>query len=160
MSNFEQTASLLKTLMSSLMSSDNDERTKAEGALNTEWVATQPQTVLGSLAYLVHRDSEPKARAFAAILLRRISFQNAAAAENKEDQHTVWSVVPESVHQTVKAELLGALQRETDRSARHKLCDTISEIVDHEGQDGWAELLGALYACAQDGNALLRESAY
>ncbi|KAJ2844115.1 importin subunit beta-3, partial [Coemansia erecta] len=132
MSNFEQTASLLKTLMGSLMSSDNEERTKAEGALNTEWVATQPQTVLGSLAFLVHRDNDAQARAFAAILLRRISFQNAAAAENKEDQHTVWSVVPKTVHQVVKAELLGALQSESERSTRHKLCDTISEIVDHE----------------------------
>ncbi|KAJ2722638.1 importin subunit beta-3 [Coemansia sp. Benny D115] len=160
MSSLEQSATLLKGLMGSLMSPDNDVRTKAEGSLNTEWVATQPQTLLGSLAFIVHRDTEIQSRSYAAILLRRIAFQNAAAAENKEDEHTVWSVVPEAVHKTVKDELLGALQDETDRGTRHKLCDTISEIVSHEGDDKWPELLQALYACAQDGNALRRESAY
>ncbi|KAJ1723452.1 importin subunit beta-3 [Coemansia erecta] len=160
MSNFSQTAALLKAVMSSLMSSDNDERTRAEAQLNTEWVATQPQTLLGSLAFLAHRDGEAQARAFAAILLRRIAYQNAAAAENKEDQQTVWSAVPEAVHQAVKAELMGALQDETERGARHKVCDTISEIVSHEGAESWPELLGALYACAQDADAQRRESAY
>ncbi|KAJ2866574.1 importin subunit beta-3 [Coemansia aciculifera] len=159
-SAIEQTASLLKGLMSNLMSSDNDVRTHAENSLKTEWVATQPQTLLGSLAFLVHQDTEPQARAFAAVLLRRIAFQNAPGAEYKEDERTVWSTVGPAAQQAVKNELLGALNDETDKGARHKLCDTISEVNNGVGDDEWPELLPALYGCAQNGNALLRESAY
>ncbi|KAJ2741550.1 importin subunit beta-3 [Coemansia sp. BCRC 34301] len=158
-STISQTASLLKVVMSTLMSEDNDARTHAESVLKTEWVATQPQTLLSSLAFLVHQDTEAQARAFAAVLLRRISFQSAPNAEYKEDERSVWSMVGSAVHQIVKSELLGALNDETDRSARHKLCDTISE-VNNEGDGEWPELLPALYACAQNGDALLRESAY
>ncbi|KAJ2324987.1 importin subunit beta-3, partial [Coemansia sp. RSA 2681] len=159
-STISQTASLLKGLMSNLMSADNDVRTHAENSLKTEWVATQPQTLLSSLAFLVHQDTEPQARAFAAVLLRRIAFQNAPNAEYKEDERSVWSIVGPAVQQAVMGELLGALKDETDRSARHKLCDTISEVNNEVGDDEWAELLPALYACAQNGDALLRESAY
>ncbi|KAJ1991204.1 importin subunit beta-3 [Coemansia spiralis] len=160
MSSFKDTAMLLKTLMSSLMSSDNDVRTQAESSLNNEWLAAQPQTLLGSLSFLVHQDSEAEARAFASILLRRIAFQNMPNPENKEDERSVWSAVPETVHQAVKIELLGALRDETDRGARHKLCDTISEVMNNEVEDDWPDLLPALYACAQDSNPLLRESAF
>ncbi|KAJ2777475.1 importin subunit beta-3 [Coemansia javaensis] len=159
-SNYEQTAGLLKGLMGRLMSADNEERSQAEASLNSEWRDGQPQTLLGSLAFLVHRDSEAQARAFAAVLLRRLAFQTVNATDNKEDERTVWSVVPGAVQQAVKAELLGALRSETERSARHKLCDTIAEIANNEGDGQWPDLLGALYACAQDGNAQLRESAY
>ncbi|KAJ2145972.1 importin subunit beta-3 [Coemansia sp. RSA 564] len=160
MSSYEQTAALLKGLMSNLMSTDNNVRSQAETALNSEWRDVQPQTLLGSLAFLVHRDNEATARAFAAVLLRRIAFQDVKAGDNKEDERTVWSLVPNGVHQAVKNELLGALKDETDRGTRHKLCDTISEITNNEGENEWADLLPALYACAQDGNASLRESAY
>ncbi|KAJ2318217.1 importin subunit beta-3 [Coemansia sp. RSA 2704] len=160
MSNYEQTAALLKGLMGKLMSSDNAERSQAEQALNSEWRDVQPQTLLGSLAFLVRRDGEAQARAFAAVLLRRIAFQDVKAGDSKEDDRSVWSVVPAAVHQAVKGELLGALKDETDRGARHKLCDTIAEIAGGEGDDDWPALLAALYACAQDGNAQLRESAY
>ncbi|KAJ2557738.1 importin subunit beta-3 [Coemansia sp. RSA 1933] len=160
MSSFKETAALLKNVMSNLMSSDNNVRTQAESSLNREWVAVQPQTLLGSLAFLVHQDPDAQARAFASVLLRRISFQNMPNAENKEDERMVWSAVPSTVTQAVKAELLGALKDESERGARHKLCDTISEIVNNEGEDDWPELTSALYACAQDSNALLRESAY
>ncbi|KAJ2709806.1 importin subunit beta-3, partial [Coemansia spiralis] len=160
MSNYEQAAGLLKVLMGSLMSPDNEVRSQAEESLNSEWRDRQPQTLLGSLAFLVHRDGEAQARAFAAVLLRRIAFQPAQAADNKEDERTVWSVVPAGVQQAVKAELLGALKNETERGARHKVCDTIAEISNNEGEGEWPELLGALYACAQDGNVQLRESAY
>ncbi|KAJ1961863.1 importin subunit beta-3 [Dipsacomyces acuminosporus] len=161
MTNFAQTAALLQTLMSNLMSSDNAVRTQAEASLNSEWVATQPQTLLGSLAFLVHQAPDAQARAFASVLLRRIAFQSLPTAETKEDEHTVWSAVPVEVHQAVKSELLGALKDETDRGARHKACDTIAEINNNEvGESDWPELLPALYACAQDANPLLRESAY
>ncbi|KAJ2320910.1 importin subunit beta-3, partial [Coemansia sp. RSA 2702] len=121
MSNYEQTAALLKGLMGKLMSSDNAERSQAEQALNSEWRDVQPQTLLGSLAFLVRRDGEAQARAFAAVLLRRIAFQDVKAGDSKEDDRSVWSVVPAAVHQAVKSELLGALKDETDRGARHKL---------------------------------------
>ncbi|KAJ2819816.1 importin subunit beta-3, partial [Coemansia erecta] len=161
MSGYEQTAALLKVVMSNLMSSDNAVRSQAETVLNSEWRDVQPQTLLGSLAFLVHRDGEPQARAFAAVLLRRIAFQDVrAGGDNKEDERSVWSVVPQAVHQAVKAELLGALKDESDRGTRHKLCDTISEITNNEGENEWPDLLPALYACAQDGSSALRESAY
>ncbi|KAJ2463799.1 importin subunit beta-3, partial [Coemansia sp. RSA 2322] len=128
MGSIEQAAALLKGLMGKLMSSDNDERTHAEHSLKAEWVATQPQTLLASLAFLVHQDTDASARAFAAVLLRRIAFQNSPNAEFKEDERTVWSVVGPNVHQAVKGELLAALKDETDKGARHKLCDTISEV--------------------------------
>ncbi|KAJ1759819.1 importin subunit beta-3 [Coemansia sp. RSA 2167] len=135
MSSYEQTAALLKGLMSNLMSTDNNVRSQAETALNSEWRDVQPQTLLGSLAFLVHRDNEATARAFAAVLLRRIAFQDVKAGDNKEDERTVWSLVPNGVHQAVKNELLGALKDETDRGTRHKLCDTISEITNNEGKN-------------------------
>ncbi|KAJ2078427.1 importin subunit beta-3 [Coemansia sp. RSA 988] len=160
MSTYGQTAELLKQLMSKLMSSDNAERSQAEQTLNSEWRDVQPQTLLGSLAFLVHRDASAEARAFASVLLRRIAFQTAGGLENKEDERTVWSAVPVNVQQAVRAELLGALGSESDQSARHKLCDTIAEIADNDEGEIWPELLPALYACAQDSNAALRESAY
>ncbi|KAJ2140160.1 importin subunit beta-3, partial [Coemansia sp. RSA 678] len=92
MSSYEQTAALLKGLMSNLMSTDNNVRSQAETALNSEWRDVQPQTLLGSLAFLVHRDNEATARAFAAVLLRRIAFQDVKAGDNKEDERTVWSM--------------------------------------------------------------------
>ncbi|PIA13281.1 ARM repeat-containing protein [Coemansia reversa NRRL 1564] len=160
MSTYGQTAGLLKQLMGKLMSSDNAERSQAEQALNNEWRDVQPQTLLGSLAFLVHRDASAEARAFASVLLRRIAFQPAGGLENKEDERTVWSSVPVDVHQAVRAELLGALGSESDQGARHKLCDTIAEIADNDDGDEWPELLPALYACAQNDSAALRESAY
>ncbi|KAJ2760466.1 hypothetical protein IWQ57_006298, partial [Coemansia nantahalensis] len=63
MSNYEQAAGLLKGLMGSLMSQDNEVRSQAEASLNGEWRDGQPQTLLGSLAFLVHRDGEAQARA-------------------------------------------------------------------------------------------------
>ncbi|KAJ2162829.1 importin subunit beta-3 [Coemansia sp. RSA 552] len=161
MSSYEQPAVLLKALMGRLMSSNNEERSQAEASLNDEWRDVQPQTLLGSLAFLVHRDPEAQARAFAAVLLRRIAFQDAhSGGENKEDERSVWSAVSDAVHQAVKSELLGALKDESDRGARHKLCDTISEIANNESRNAWADLLPVLYSCAQDSNAQLRESAY
>ncbi|KAJ2401332.1 importin subunit beta-3 [Coemansia sp. RSA 2559] len=158
--SFKDTAALLKNVMSNLMSSDNIVRTQAESSLNSDWLAVQPQTLLGSLAFLVHQDPDSQARAFASVLLRRISFQKMPNADNKEDERMVWNSVPNAATQAVKVELLGALKDETDRGARHKLCDTISEVMNNEGEEDWPELLTALYACAQDANALLRESAY
>ncbi|KAJ2644463.1 importin subunit beta-3, partial [Coemansia sp. RSA 1285] len=132
MSNFKDTAAVLKSVMSNLMSPDNNVRTKAESTLNSEWLAAQPQTLLGSLAFLVHQDPDAQARAFASVLLRRIAFQGMPNADTKEDMRMVWSAVPQAVTQAVKSELLGALRDESDRGARHKLCDTISEVVNNE----------------------------
>ncbi|KAJ1735150.1 importin subunit beta-3 [Coemansia sp. Benny D160-2] len=160
MSNFKDTAAVLKGVMSNLMSPDNNVRTKAESTLNSEWLAAQPQTLLGSLAFLVHQDPDAQARAFASVLLRRIAFQGMPNADTKEDMRMVWSAVPQAVTQAVKSELLSALRDESDRGARHKLCDTISEVVNNEGENDWPELVSALYACAQDSSAQLRESAY
>ncbi|KAJ2648904.1 importin subunit beta-3 [Coemansia sp. RSA 1250] len=158
--SYEQSAALLKGLMAKLMSSYNEVRSQAETELNNEWRDVQPQTLLSSLAFVVHRDYQAQARAFAAVLLRRISFQDVRTGDNKEDERSVWSVVSPAVHQTVKSVLLGALKDETERGVSHKLCDTIAEIANNEVDDEWPELLPALYTCAQDGNALLRESAY
>lgn len=159
--SIEQAATMLKELLGNLTSPDNEIRTKAESSLTSEWIATQPQSLLGSLAFLVHRDTDPQGRAFASVLLRRISFQNMPAAENKEDELSVWSVVGAEVQQIVRSELMGALKDETDTDARHKLCDTIAEIFNEsESEADWPDLLPALYACAQDSNPSLRESAY
>ncbi|KAJ1936534.1 importin subunit beta-3, partial [Linderina macrospora] len=160
MSQFSQTAAQLQTLMGSLMSSDNAERTQAEAALTNDWVVAQPQVVVGSLAYLIHQAPDAQVRAFASVLLRRIAPQDAPGTDSKEDAYTVWSRVPADVRVSVKTELLGALRDETDRSARHKMCDTIADINKVEAQDEWPDLLPALYSCAQDGNLQLRESAY
>ncbi|KAG1473754.1 hypothetical protein G6F56_000773 [Rhizopus delemar] len=149
----------LNHVLTSLSSSDNEQRTAAEAQLNEQWVATQPDLLLLSLSQFVANNSDPQLRSYCSILLRRLAYRQ-ISIEGREEN--LWSIVNENTHHGVKELLLSALANETDQSVRHKVSDTIAEIArfDLTKGDTWDALLKALFDCTQSPHAAYRESAF
>lgn len=69
-------------------------------------------------------------RSFAAVLARRVALKIAPNQTTTETvELTLWDVVPEETRQVIQTNFLTALKKETNKSARNKICDTISEIA-------------------------------
>jgi hypothetical protein len=93
------------------------------------------------------------ARTLALVMLRRLI--STSVEEN-------WSGLNEQIKTTLKAELLLAVQQETDSSIRKKITDVIAELarflIDEEGANRWPEVLTFLFEMSSSPNVTLRES--
>ncbi|KAI9481685.1 MAG: armadillo-type protein [Benjaminiella poitrasii] len=150
----------LAPVLTSLLSSDNNQRAAAEAQLNDQWIAQQPDLLLLGLSQFVANNNEIQLRSHCSVLLRRLAYKQFSTA-NDPDTH-LWDIVQESTRQGVKELLLVALANETDQSTRHKVSDTIAEIARFDLAEGgkWDSLLKALFECSQSPNAGHRESAF
>ncbi|XP_065851907.1 uncharacterized protein [Euphorbia lathyris] len=143
-----------ETLLNHLMSSSNEQRSAAEALFNLCKQA-QPDMLLLRLAHLLSSSGNPEIRAMSAILLRKHLTRAAA-----NDDSFLYPKVSEATRSTIKNTLLSSIQRETTKSIRKKINDTVSELAASILPHGaWPELLPFIFQCvtAQDHN--LQESA-
>jgi len=74
-----------------------------------------------------------------------------------------WTSLDDQIKNTLKAELLLAVQQETDQSIRKKITDVIAELarflIDEDGTNRWPEVLTFLFEMSSSPNVPLRESA-
>lgn len=139
-----------ETLISHLMSTNNDQRSQAESLYNL-CKQHQPDALSLKLAHLLQSSHHPEARAMGAILLRKLLTR---------DDSFLWPQLSGSTQSTVKTVLLACVQREDAKTISKKLCDTISELA--AGilpENGWPELLPFMFQCVTSDNLKLRESA-
>ncbi|GAB4843737.1 Importin-5 [Ancistrocladus abbreviatus] len=139
-----------ETLISHLMSSNNEQRSQAEAIFNL-CKQHQPDGLAIKLAQLLQSSHNPEARAMAAILLRK---------QLTRDDSFLWPQISPSTQSSLKSVLLACVQREDSKSILKKLCDTVSELA--AGilpENGWPELLPFMFQCVTSENFKLRESA-
>ncbi|KAG0331637.1 hypothetical protein BG000_010719 [Podila horticola] len=153
----------LVQMLSDLVSNDNTVRSTAEQQLNSDWMVSKPDALLTGLAHLACHHEDAVLRSFAAVLARRVALRVAPHQPTTDSvEMTLWDVVPEETRQAIQINFLTALKKETNKSARNKICDTISEIarVTALKEQTWQELLPALLECAKSESADQRESAF
>lgn len=168
----QETVQQLLQVLTSLVSNDNNARSTAETQLNNEWVVKSPDALLQGLAHLTRNSDVADLRSFAAVLTRRVAFKPAPSQASspkstsptkpKPVEKTLWEAAEEGTRTTVKALFLESLSRETHKSVRNKVCDTIAEMAracNGKGGQGWPEILTALFECSKSTSADHRESA-
>ncbi|KAJ8760124.1 hypothetical protein K2173_010980 [Erythroxylum novogranatense] len=138
-------------LISSLMSSSNDQRSQAELLFNLCKQA-HPDSLSLKLAHLLQHSPHPDARAMSAVLLRKLLTR---------DDSYLWPRLSPSTQSSLKSILLTSVQHEQTKSILKKLCDTVSELASsilHE--NGWPELLPFMFQCVSSDSPKLQESAF
>ncbi|ORY01320.1 ARM repeat-containing protein [Basidiobolus meristosporus CBS 931.73] len=154
--------SQLVELLKSLVSNDNMLRSHAEDHLNTFWATQQPDMLLQALVQLIRTSDDVHLRSFSAVLLRRLSFKSLPNQSSNDNMVSPWDIVQPETRDITKKELLQSLSSETDVTVRHKLCDTIAEVVKGSLSRGeqWSEILPALFECSKSPSPDHREAAY
>ncbi|KAK9764648.1 importin subunit beta-3 [Basidiobolus ranarum] len=154
--------SQLVELLKSLISTDNMLRSHAEDHLNTFWAAQQPDVFLQALVQLIRTSEDVHLRSFSAVLFRRLSFKPLAEQKTNDGTVSPWDIVQPETRDIVKNELLQSLSSESDVTVRHKLCDTISEVVKGglARDEPWNEILPALFECSKSSSPDHREAAF
>ncbi|KAJ3022606.1 UNVERIFIED_CONTAM: hypothetical protein HDU68_009027, partial [Siphonaria sp. JEL0065] len=144
-----------------LLSVNNEDRTAAEASLSSQWKDTQPHILIAGLSNIACLHPEPQIRSLSAILLRRFAAKVPSDAKDDEDSHSLWALIGENVRNYTQAHLLQALAQETDHDVRHKICDSISELMIENIQIEveWPALLSAIHECLKSPTPHLRESA-
>ncbi|KAJ3143227.1 hypothetical protein HK100_000026 [Physocladia obscura] len=150
----------LANVVALLLSPNNNERQLAETSLNSQWKDSQPHILLAGLASLISSHPEPQIRSLSAVLLRRYASKVPVNDNDEDEAQTLWVLVPESVRQYTQAQLLQGLSQETAVDVRHKICDTISEImIENMNADlDWPALLAAIQECLKGSAPHLREA--
>jgi len=134
-----------QSLIVNLLSGDNEVRGQAEKYFN-ETKKYPDQLSVALLQSL--RTTEEHMRSFCAVLLRRVLVKGTPV---------VWNTLNPSVQQTIKSELLQALEQEPAYQVQRKICDTVSDlavVAVPEGQ--WNELLGTLFQWSRNPKDTLR----
>ncbi|CAI0440606.1 unnamed protein product [Linum tenue] len=140
-----------ETLISSLMSSSNEQRSQAELAFNL-CKQNNPDSLSLKLAHLLQHSPHPDARAMAAVLLRKLLTR---------DDAYLWPRLNINTQSSLKSILLSCVQQEQAKSILKKLCDTVSELASGILPDnGWPELLPFMFQCVSSDSPKLQESAF
>ncbi|KAM7500304.1 hypothetical protein LguiA_024718 [Lonicera macranthoides] len=138
-----------ETLISTLMSTNNDQRSQAETLFNL-CKQTHPDNLSLKLAHVLHSSPTPESRAMSAVLLRKLL----TAGES-----SLYPSLSPAAQLTLKSTLLESITRETTRTITKKLCDTISELASSVlPENGWPEILPFMFQCVTSENPKLRES--
>ncbi|XP_058063028.1 importin-5 [Anopheles bellator] len=142
--NFQQ-------LMSSLLSTDNDVRSKAEEVYNALPCEAKVPHLLGTIQ---NPQMTEEARMLSAVLLRRL-----VSAEFQE----FYEPLPPEAKDQLKQQILLTLQQNEVGSMRRKICEMVAEVarcmIDAEGNNEWPEFLQFLFHCASAPSVQLQESA-
>ncbi|KAJ1980936.1 importin subunit beta-3 [Dimargaris xerosporica] len=148
--NPAELAQLLQPVLANLVSNDNAVRSRAEEALNSQWVLGQPNSLVLGLVQIVQTSPDVHLRSFASILFRRIAFRPAPVAADKS-RLVLWQSLQDETRQLAKSGLLAALTSESVVVALHKLSDTVAEVARFLWGLGeqWPELLQTLASCVQ-----------
>lgn len=162
MAEFEQ-------LIVQLMSTDNAARGQAERAFN-DAVKQAPDTLTMALVQAIRTSQNQPVRELSMVLLRKtlISKESVEKPGTTEKQTVrFWSKLNQQTQQTIKTELLAAVEQEPVASGRKKLCDTISELalfltafgeVESDITQQWPQLLPFLFTLTKSENDEHRKS--
>ncbi|XP_078381779.1 importin-5-like [Oculina patagonica] len=138
-----------ESLVSQLMSPDNNIRNQAEAHYDT----IDEPTKIKFLIQMIRTSGIPEVRQMSAVLLRRI-YSSSVDFYDKLDP---------AFQQEMKDNLLKAIQEEQVQTIRKKVCDAVAELsrslLDEEGYNHWQELLKFLFECCNSQKPELKESA-
>ncbi|KAJ8645121.1 hypothetical protein MRB53_006869 [Persea americana] len=140
-----------ESLLSSLMSSSNQDRSEAESVFNL-CKNQDPDSLALKLANILHSSPSAELRAMSAILLRK--------QLSPSDPSSIWRRLSPSTHSSLKSLLLSSLRRDdSSKSISRKLCDTVAELASALLPDGaWPDLLPLLLRSSAE-SPRLHESA-
>lgn len=138
-------------LLECLMSLDNNVRQQAETSYGT---IPFDHKIVYLVKCMRNGAISLPTRTLALVMLRRLI--STSVEEN-------WNSLSDEIKNTLKAELLVAVQQENDQSIRKKITDVIAELarflIDEDGTNRWPEVLTFLFEMSSSQNVLLRESA-
>jgi hypothetical protein len=112
---------------------------------------------------------DAQVRELCMVLLRKTLISKETVEKQGADKQTVrfWSKLNAQTQQTIKTELLKAVEQEPAASGRKKLCDTISELalfltafgeVESDITQQWPQLLPFLFSLSKSPNDEQRKS--
>ncbi|KAF9585152.1 hypothetical protein BGW38_003684, partial [Lunasporangiospora selenospora] len=178
-----ETLQELVNILALLASQDNKIRAAAETSLNDQWMTNTPDALLTGLTHITRHSQDTDLRSFSAVLTRRVAFKtirnhpaatattitsastNASGTTNHSGngntEMTLWDVVQEGTRQMMKTHFLESMTKESNKSVRNKVCDTIAEMARRSlsTESTWPDLLPALLTCTKSEIPELRESA-
>ncbi|KAL2115085.1 hypothetical protein VTJ04DRAFT_10748 [Mycothermus thermophilus] len=150
----------LAQLLQQLQSTDNHARAQAEDVLQNQWTNQQPEVLLMGLVELIATSSSPNARAFAAVIFRRIAnkTRKIGASENMD----LFISLDKEHGRVIRGKLVETLLAETDKTVRNKISDAVAELARqyYDNNDSWPELLQVLFQLSQSPDASTRETAF
>ncbi|RPB15260.1 ARM repeat-containing protein [Morchella conica CCBAS932] len=149
----------LQQLLQGLASSDNATRTQAEESLGKEWIAKSPEMLLSGLAEQVRVADDPAARAFAAVLFRRIAAKTRTEGSQPQEMYLT---LPSNVMVYIRELLLQCFADETEKSSRNKIGDAVAEVARQltDANVAWPELLNVLFQASKLPDPSHREGAF
>lgn len=118
----------LAQLLQGLQSPDNVTRSHAEESLNSEWVIARPDVLLMGLVEQIQGATDSGARAFAAVLFRRIATRIRKEPNSEVSEDLFWSL-QDPQKQAIRAKLLECLASEADTGVRNKIGDAVAEVA-------------------------------
>jgi importin-5 len=150
-------------LLSTLMSSSNNERAAAEAAFH-RLRASHPEPLALRLATSLAAPATPaELRAMAGVLLRKVLSPMPASdsSSGSAGAAPLWPQLSTAGQTALKSQLLSALQSDPPKPIAKKVCDAISELAATLlPENAWAELLPFLFRAASGPEAPnLQESA-
>ncbi|KAL6068524.1 Importin-5 [Balamuthia mandrillaris] len=155
-----------ETLITQLMSPDNNLRGQAEATFNNA-VKQAPDQLILSLVQLLRSSGNQHVRELSCILLRKTLIGK--AEESNKQEGFFWHKLSATTRQATMNELLAAVQQEELPSVRKKLADAISELAlflsaycSEESipiQQQWSQLLPTLFQLSRSENDNHRKSA-
>ncbi|KDD75633.1 hypothetical protein H632_c581p1, partial [Helicosporidium sp. ATCC 50920] len=141
-------AAAFETLLQSLMSAQNEQRSAAE-AMFTE-LKKVPDVCVGSLVRSLRHSSDTMHRSLSAVLLRKTLTR---------DDESIWGKLSNDAKELVKTECLNCIKEEPQAVITKKVCDLVSQLaVGLVEEGGWPALLPFMFQCVRSGQERYVES--
>ncbi|EFN77942.1 Importin-5 [Harpegnathos saltator] len=138
-------------LLSTLLSSENEVRARAEETYNNLSLESKVTYLLSTVCNGTLVD---EMRSMAAVLLRRLF-----ASEFMD----FFPKIPSEAQAQLKEQILLSVQNEQKETIRRKVCEVAAEVarnlIDEDGNNQWPEFLQFLFQCANSPSPELKESA-
>lgn len=142
----------MQALLSALLSTDNDIRSKAEESYEQLPVEQKVTLLLGAVSNAAEIPEE--GRSLAAVMLRRLFSSEFEEFFNK---------LPEEQKAVLKDQIINCVQNEPSKNVRRKCADLAAEVArnltDDDGNNLWPEFLKFLFSMASSPNPEVKEIA-
>ena len=142
----------MKQLLSALLSTDNDIRTKAEESYEALPIEQKVNILLGAISNVAEIPEE--GRQLSAVMLRRLF-----SSEFEE----FFGKIPEEQQRVLKEQIINCVQNEPNKNVRRKCADLAAEVArnltDEDGNNLWPEFLKFLFDMASSPTPEVKEVA-
>jgi len=142
----------VKQLLSALLSTDNDIRTKAEESYEALPIEQKVNILLGAISNVAEIPEE--GRQLSAVMLRRLF-----SSEFEE----FFGKIPEEQQRVLKEQIINCVQNEPNKNVRRKCADLAAEVArnltDEDGNNLWPEFLKFLFDMASSPTPEVKEVA-